>query len=150
GPLLAAFNGAEESYFYHEFLRYWRVAVYRDMAAILRGGPVAHEVHYPPRADDDVALLHDWMRSGVHVTLGTMERGFDFQRVSRVLDVGGGDATMACELARRHPQLRVTVFNMPQAVALGRKNVAAAGLGERVDLVEGNFLQDPLPARSPG
>jgi SAM-dependent methyltransferase len=145
GPLLQAINSTDEGYFYHEFLRYWRVAVYREMGAILRGGPVEHEVHYPPRADDDVLLLHAWMRSGVHVTLQTMERSFDFQRATRVLDVGGGDATMACEVARRHPHLRVTVFNVPQAAALGRKNIEAAGLAGRVDVIEGNFLHDPLP-----
>src|SRR5262249_1587422 len=82
---------------------------------------------------------------GVHITLATLSGRFDFETVHRVLDVGGGDATMALELARRHFSLHITVFNIPKVAEMGRRNIEQAGLGVRVGMYEGNFLEDPLP-----
>lgn len=145
GPLLYAFNDPQVMYFYREFLRYWRVAVVRDTVAVIQGGPVDNPVRYPPQDDADVALLHDWMRSGAMITLEAIKRRFDFTGVSTILDVGGGDATMALALAKANPHLHVTVFNIPKVAALGRANIERADLGVRVGVYEGNFLEDELP-----
>ena len=145
GPLLAVLADPGTAYFYREFMRYWRTAALHEMSGVVRGAPVPYPVRYPPQADSDVALLHDWMREGALLTLATIEKRFDFGQVRRILDVGGGDATMACEVTRRHPHLRSTVFNLPKAAALGRANVAARGAGERVEIVEGDFFRDDLP-----
>jgi SAM-dependent methyltransferase len=146
-PLLATIAQPEgpASYFYREFLRYWRVATAYDLGAILRGAPVPYAVRYPPTESADTALLHDWMRSGALITLRAIQRVFDYQGVGRVLDVGGGDATMACELARQFPSLKITVFNVPQAADLARKNIQALGLGGQVEVVVGDFRVDHLP-----
>lgn len=145
GALLSTIANPETSYFYREFMRYWRTAAYHEMTALVRGAVVDHPVRYPPQADDDVALLHDWMREGAIITLNTIERVFDFGTVRRMLDVGGGDATIACELVTRHPQLHSTVFNLPKAARLGLANVTARSLGARVAIAVGDFLADPLP-----
>lgn len=145
GPLLAALADPSRSYFYREFMRYWRTAAMHEMSAVVRGAPVPDPVRYPPQREGDVALLHAWMREGALVTLAAIERRFEFAAVRRVLDVGGGDATMACALALRHPQLEPTVFNLPQAAALARANAAAQGLAGRVRVVEGDFFRDALP-----
>lgn len=131
-------------YFYREFLRYWRIATAPDMALVVRGAAVPQHVRYPPAVPEDTRLLHDWMRSGALLTLREIESRFDFSGVARMLDVGGGDATMACELVRRFP-LHATVFNVPQAAALARANVTATSLGSRVAVVEGDFRTDELP-----
>ena len=144
-PLLRAFADPSVMYFYREFLRYWRISVVRDVPALLRGGPVDNPVRYPPLADTDVELLHEWMRTGVHVTVAAITRHFDFAKVKRVLDVGGGDATMAVVLAHRHFNLHITVFNIPKVAEMGRRHIEQSGMGVRVGVHEGNFLTDPLP-----
>jgi len=145
GPLLKAFVDPEVMYFYREFLRYWRVSVVRDTVGVLRGAPVLNPVRYPPVEDADVALLHDWMRSGAYITLHIIEKHFNFLQVTRYLDVGGGDSTMAIALASKFAHLEPTVFNIPKAADMGRQNIKAANLEARVTVVEGNFLRDPLP-----
>lgn len=145
GELLAKIANPETSYFYREFMRYWRTAAWNEMTRLVRGAVVDSPVRYPPEADGDVALLHDWMREGAIITLDTIERSFDFGQVRRMLDVGGGDATIACELVSRHPRLHSTVFNLPKAARLGLANVAAKSLGARVAIAVGDFLADPLP-----
>ena len=131
-------------FFYQDFLRYFNVVMGFDMAAVLRGAPVP-SVPYPPQDPADVALLEAWMRNTAAETLAGMEKAVDFSRVSRLLDVAGGDGTMAIAQAKRHPRMRITVFNLPASAALVRKNVAAAGLGKRIDVVEGDFRRDALP-----
>lgn len=132
-------------FFYRDFLRYWRIAANKDMPSLLRGAKVLDPVRYPPVLWEDVVLLHDWMRDGALATLSSLERRFDFQPYRRILDVAGGDATMATTLARKHPELEVTVFNLPAAATLCRRTIATAGLGERVHVVAGDFRIDSFP-----
>ena len=136
---------APNHFFYRDFLRYWRVAASKDTVALLRGAKVADPVRYPPVLWEDVVLLHDWMRDGALATLASIQRRFDFSKYQRILDVAGGDATKATTLVKQQPGLHVTVFNLPAAAALCRKNIAAQGLTERVRVVEGDFRIDTFP-----
>lgn len=137
---------APNHFFYRDFLRYWRVAASKELTSLLRGAPVTDPVRYPPVLWDDVLLLHDWMRDGALTTLASIQRHIDFGRYGRILDVAGGDATMAIALARQFPKLRLTVFNLPAAATLGRRNVEAAQLSDRIHVVTGDFRADPLPS----
>ncbi len=144
-PWALATPGTSNSYFYREFLRYWRVATSYDVVKTLRGAPILHPVRYPPVAWNDTVLLHEWMRSGALVTLEAVRRRFDFSDVQHILDVGGGDATMACKLAHDYPHIKVTVFNVPQPAYMARQNATVQGVAERVKVHEGDFRKDPLP-----
>jgi len=56
----------------------------------------------------------------------------------RVLDVASGTAAVAIELARAEPARAVVgVDQSPEMLAAGRKRVADAGLGDRIELREG-------------
>ena len=132
-------------FFYRDFLRFWRVAAGRDLAGLLHGAKVHDPVRYPPVLWDDVVLLHEWMRDGALATLASIERRFDFTRYRRILDVAGGDATMATTLARRQPLLDLTVFNLPAAATLCRRTISAAGLSDRVHVIDGDFRVDSFP-----
>jgi SAM-dependent methyltransferase len=64
---------------------------------------------------------------------------------ARLLDVGGAHARYALAFCRAHPQLKATVLDFPGALAVGRENAAAEGMGDRVAFEPGDFLCDPLP-----
>ena len=151
GPLMRALFSADGTlgFFYRDFLRYFNVVMGFDAAAVRRGAP-GPTVPYPPKDPADVALLEAWMRTTAHETLQRIEKAVKLDGVSRLLDVAGGDGTMAIEQARRHPRLRLTVFNLPASAALARKNVKAAGLAGRIDVVAGDFRRDPLPGMEAG
>jgi demethylmenaquinone methyltransferase/2-methoxy-6-polyprenyl-1,4-benzoquinol methylase len=62
-----------------------------------------------------------------------------------VLDVATGTAAVAVELVRR-TGCRVTGLDQsPEMLATGRERVAAAGLADRIELVEGNAEALPFP-----
>jgi hypothetical protein len=47
-------------------------------------------------------------------------------------------------LCNSHPDLSATVFDTKAALAAGVKNITQAGLSERIQVKEGNFLTDDL------
>ena len=44
------------------------------------------------------------------------------------------------------PGARATIFDLPDAIEQARERIAQSGFGDRVDLVAGDFYDDPLPA----
>ncbi len=131
-------------WFHRDFLRFTRAVFDFDMAQVLRGLPVP-QVPYPPQQLEEAEALESWMRVGAVETAETIERAVSLDGVERLLDVAGGDGTMAVHYARRHPRMHITLFNLPNSAFMARQNVARAGVGERIAVVDGDFRRDPLP-----
>jgi ubiquinone/menaquinone biosynthesis methyltransferase len=58
-------------------------------------------------------------------------------RDARVLDVATGTGAVALELVRRYGCSVVGIDRSPEMLAVARRRVAAHGLGERIELLEG-------------
>lgn len=63
----------------------------------------------------------------------------------RALDVGGASGTYTMALLQANPEMRVTLFDLPPVVEMARERLGDEGLLDRVDLVAGDFYEDPLP-----
>jgi hypothetical protein len=70
---------------------------------------------------------------------------FDFSPYQTLCDVGGATGLLCTEVARRHPHLHCTSFDLPPVEPVARKAIAAAGLSARVATASGDFFKDPLP-----
>jgi hypothetical protein len=70
---------------------------------------------------------------------------FDFAGRQHLCDVGGGNGALSIAVARRHPGLRCTSFDLPAVVPVTRRRVESAGLTGRIEIAGGNFFTDPLP-----
>ncbi len=71
---------------------------------------------------------------------------FDFAPHRNLCDVGGATGLLCLEVAKRHPHLRGTSFDLPVVEPIAQRHIAAAGLSERVCTAGGDFFADPLPA----
>jgi SAM-dependent methyltransferase len=58
----------------------------------------------------------------------------------RMVDVAGGHGGFAMAMCRRHPNLEVTVLDLPPSAAVGRKIVAEQGFSDRVSFREGDVF----------
>lgn len=67
------------------------------------------------------------------------------EKVKRILDVGGASGTYAIAFLQKSRGLRVTLLDLPSVIPLARKRLQEMDLLHRVDLVEADFEQDPLP-----
>ncbi len=70
---------------------------------------------------------------------------YDLGSFTHIVDAGGGDGTNAIALARRYPNLKVTVYDSASVCQIAQQRIAAAGLSDRVFTWVGNFLNDPFP-----
>jgi cyclopropane fatty-acyl-phospholipid synthase-like methyltransferase len=70
---------------------------------------------------------------------------FDFEPHETLCDVGGATGLLCIEVAKRHPHLRCTSFDLPAVEPIAAKSIAAAGLSQRVRTASGDFFNDPLP-----
>lgn len=70
----------------------------------------------------------------------------DFNQFTHIVDVGGGDGSNALALARKFPNLRVTVFDSPSVCEIAKSNIADAGLQDKVATCPGEMFTDPFPA----
>lgn len=71
-----------------------------------------------------------------------MSTAVDLHGSSRLLDVGGGGAAYAIELCRRHPDLAVTIYDLPLACAVTRSTIEQSGMDTRISLCPGDFFAD--------
>ena len=68
----------------------------------------------------------------------------DFTGVEHLLDLGGGPATYAITFAQANPNLRGTVFDLPQPIEIAKENIRRYDLGDRLTTLAGNFLKDSI------
>ena len=70
---------------------------------------------------------------------------YDFSRMSRVVDVGGGRGRLLAAILERHPRLRGILFDRPHVIQDAGPILDEAGVRDRCELVEGSFF-DAVPA----
>jgi len=70
---------------------------------------------------------------------------FDFSKFKTLCDVGGATGLLSIEVAKRHPHLKCTSFDLPPVESIAKKQIAAAGLQNRVSAASGDFFKDALP-----
>jgi SAM-dependent methyltransferase len=68
----------------------------------------------------------------------------DLSSRSRLLDLGGGPGTYAIHFCLENAHLRAEVYDLPTTRPFAEKTIMQSGLFDRIDFVEGNYLEDPI------
>jgi predicted O-methyltransferase YrrM len=75
----------------------------------------------------------------------TVAAAIDLSQRRHLLDLGGGPGTYAIHFCRANPQLRATVYDLPETRPFAEKTIAKFGLADRIAFAEGNFLKEDIP-----
>ena len=75
-----------------------------------------------------------------------LAEAFPFDRYATLADIGGADALLTRIVARAHPSLRCTSFDLPSVTEIAKRKIAADSLNDRIEAVSGDFFQDSLPS----
>lgn len=70
---------------------------------------------------------------------------FDFSSYKTTTDVGGALALLSRIVAAQHPHLTSKSFDLPEVASLAQRQVDAAGLADRIQVVGGDFFKEDLP-----
>lgn len=129
-------------------VRHWMSVLrgWSQLAWTVRGGVPAPRMPSirGPIADRDAFLagMHSLGRSladPLVERLGTLQ-------FKHMLDVGGASGTWTFAFLRAVEGARGTIFDLPDAIGQARDRVEKEGMSDRVELVPGDFYQDPLPS----
>lgn len=95
--------------------------------------------------------LGSWFQQGMAnrslITNAAVAEGYDFAGMRRVIDIGGGNGSQLAAILHRHPELRGTLFDLPDVLPQARANLDGQGLHGRYDLAGGDFFAG-VPAGS--
>jgi O-methyltransferase/methyltransferase family protein len=98
------------------------------------------------RTEESMRVFLRGMHGQGMVTSPKVVAAFDLGRFQTVADLGGGTGHLAIAACERYPQIRGVVFDLPGPAALAREHIALSPARERLQALEGDFFEDPLPA----
>ncbi len=80
------------------------------------------------------------------LTSPAIAAAFDLSRFRTLADLGGATGHLAIAACERSPGLRAIVFDLPRVAPFAREQVAASPAAERIEVKDGDFFHDELPA----
>lgn len=128
----------------------WR-RLHGRLGEVLAGAPgfTAAEFSWPPASGEQTERFEASMVAGLTPICdaflqhaGTL---FPQGRPLRLLDVGGGDGTLAAQLVARVPNLHVDVLNLEAVRPLFARVRGASAAPDRLRFVAADFLAEELP-----
>lgn len=126
----------------------WR-ELHGHLPEVLRGerSMPAKDFEWPPQTPEQVAGFEASMAAGLGPILEVFRtHGSTLWRPGqKLLEVGGGDGSLAAHLLEQHPGIQVDVYNLPATEALVARTREKHQLGARLGFVGGDFLKEPLP-----
>ena len=85
------------------------------------------------------------MRSGIEMPAQWVARHLKLPRTARtMLDIGGAHGYFSVAICRRHPGLRATILDLPEAIEHAAPILAREGMGDRILHRAGNALTEDL------
>ncbi|MEU5549833.1 MULTISPECIES: methyltransferase [unclassified Micromonospora] len=102
---------------------------------------------WPPKTDEQTADFERSMAVGLGPVVEAVRQhaGRLWPGRRRLLDVGGGDGTLAAHVLDTAPELRADVYNLPAVAPLVDHTRVARGHPDRLGFVGGDFLTEELP-----
>lgn len=119
-----------------------------DLPYVLKHGAPRREgpkLAAPTSEQRTEAFIRGMYEAGAPLAEALMSQ-IDLSGVRRLLDVGGGPGSYCFSAARRNPELRATVFDLPDTLKVTRKFIREHEMEGRVDTVAGDFTKDDLPS----
>lgn len=127
----------------------------RDPVALLRGEAATTLASYWPYATgsrgagamsaERVAAYSALMSASQSIVIDEVLAAYDFGAHRVLLDVGGGEGRFIAAVGRQAPALRLMLFDLPPVVERAARRPEAQALGDRLQLVPGDFFSGALP-----
>jgi hypothetical protein len=106
---------------------------------------VANSFELMARAPENVAIFNAAMTDMTRLVTPDVLRAYDFGAISHLMDVGGGSGELIGAVAKKYPNLRGTVFDLPRCAEVANHHFDRLGISDRAGFLAGDFFQS-IPA----
>lgn len=123
-------------------------AAWGDLARAVREGSPRVRLNSDALVEGDPARVRRYIRAVHTVSREASTRVADLAPLlpgSTLLDVAGGSGIFAAEYARRTPDLKATLFDLPPTIDVAREILAEEGLEDLVTFYPGDYRTDAFP-----
>jgi SAM-dependent methyltransferase len=106
------------------------------------GGDIFDQLYKDPKA------VEGFLKAMTGLSLGAGEaiaRKFDWSKYKTFVDVGCAQGAIPMVLAKTHPHLSGTGYDLPVVKSIFEAYVAENGLSDRLTFATGDFFKEPLP-----
>jgi demethylspheroidene O-methyltransferase len=93
----------------------------------------------------DVGAYSDLMAASQTMIAAQVLDAVSLRRARSLLDLGGGSGAFVAAVAGRWPRVRLALCDLPAVADIARTRLAAAGLGDRVEILGGDATRTTLP-----
>ena len=127
------------------FLRFWNHLSYpmwTNLEAAVRTGEAQTTLNL---SDDLQRIFSEGVQAIQAVPSQALPAVYDFERHSKLLDIGGGTGSWLSAVLDRYGDLTGTLFELPSAANVAQQNLSSAPVAKRVEVIAGDFFTDPLP-----
>ena len=90
---------------------------------------------------DNAKIFNDAMSGMTAQANEAILSEYDFGSIGTLMDVGGGHGGLITSILQRHANMRGILFDAPQVIDGAKAPVDASGVGDRCQLVGGNFFE---------
>ena len=89
---------------------------------------------------EPVQVFTEAMTSNSKLEAVAVCEAYDFSGFHSMVDVGGGEGFLLATILKAYPALKGMLFDRPEVGARARKLLRAEGLGERCEVIDGDFF----------
>lgn len=94
---------------------------------------------------ENAQIFNDAMTGMTAQATEALHAVYQFTGIETIMDVGGGHGGFITSILARNQNMRGILFDSPQVIEGARSRMAASGVGDRCELVSGNFFES-VPA----
>lgn len=87
------------------------------------------------------ATFDDAMGAGTEAFLAPLVDSYDFSKAQVLVDVGGGNGSVAALILKRNPGMTAVIYDQPQVLEAAERYLSEAGVRSRCRLVPGDFFR---------
>jgi hypothetical protein len=67
---------------------------------------------------------------------------YDFSQFRKIVDIGGGRGSLLAAVLNKYPDLRAILYDLPPVASGAREAIEAQSLGDRCEVIEGDFFEN--------
>jgi O-methyltransferase domain/Dimerisation domain len=93
---------------------------------------------YLAEHSEDARVFDEAMANLVGMYNAAVLVAYPFAGIAKLVDVGGGNGSLLTAILRAHPMMKGVLFDLPDVAEQARRQIAAAGLADRCEVVAGD------------